>query len=85
MKKENKGYTATLKANNQEYIGKGKTLEESLLNITVKLIYTGGVLEISGEKEIKKDIHIMQMKKLFGIKKTTIKLFAKQLTKEYAK
>ena len=80
--KEPKGYKAILKANNKEYEGKGKTLEEALLGLTVKLVYTGGTLEITGENEIKKDIHIMQMKRLFGINKTTIKLFAKQLMKQ---
>ena len=85
MKTKEKGFKVKLKANNTEYIGKGKTLEEALLSITVRLIYTGGTLEISGEKDIKKDIHIMQMKRLFGINKTSIKLFAKQLTKQYAK
>ena len=84
-KQEEKGYKAILRANNTEYFGKGDTLEKALLNITVKLIYTGGSIEINGEKEIKKNIHIMQMKRLFGINKTAIRLYAKQLTKDYVK
>lgn len=78
---EKKGFKAVLKANNNEYTGEGKTLEEALLQINLRLVYTGGTLEITGEKEIKKDIHIMQMKRLFGINKTSIRLYAKQLMK----
>lgn len=81
-KPEDNKVTAVLSANKQEYRGEGETIQEALLNITVRLVYTGGKLVISKGKEIiEKDIHIMQMKRLFGINKTTIKLYAKQLAK----
>ena len=83
MKKETKGVVATLKANNNEYIGKGETIDKALQSIVIKLVYTGGTLKIEvGDKTVKKVIHTMQMKRLFGMNKTSIKLYAKQIEKQ---
>jgi len=79
---ENKEVVAILKANNTEYIGKGETIAKALQSIVIKLIYAGGTLDVQvGDKSAHKEIHVMQMKRLFGINKTTIKLYAKQIEK----
>lgn len=79
-KVENNEVIATLKANNTEYIGKGETIAEALTCITVKLIYTGGTLDIkAGDKTFHEVIHTMQMKRFFGINKTSVRLHAKQI------
>ena len=81
MKKEK--IIVTLKANNNEYIGKGETIAKALQSIVIKLVYTGGTLKIEvGDKTVKKFIHTMQMKRLFGMNKTSIKLYAKQIEKQ---
>ena len=78
--KKTADFSILLKANDTEFAGKGKTLDEALAQVPETLWKNKGLLQMKGKgKNVERWLNIMEMRKLFNGTRISREIMIKRL------